>query len=337
MCVVTTAVIGGLALGAYGANQMNKGSRSAAAAAGDGRSYEGEAQETLQSRLKMAPDIFAAESSQEYGQPAYARMETDIIREQFPALLDIYEQNQPRVAALEEEARASARQADVSDVQRYGPQMAEAFRKANPDLFRQLEMVERAANDGGPTAIEQKLEAEALRKMAEGGTLSAEELYRADQDVRGAFQSRGRNQGNAAITSEVLNRYGLRRDRENQNFGFAMDANRMLRAGQDADRNFQAQAVGLRAGATIDPAMAVLGRQSTATGATQAMAGQAGQRGGPGWFDPWSDPYAADLYNTNYNAQFAARTNAANIQAARGAGLMQMGGSIFSAGMGGMG
>lgn len=274
-----------------------------------------ETADTLKAQVDLAPDIYAAESSEEFGQPAYARMQLGIQQEMMPAL-----------NAVSNQITSATRGADVADVERYGSQMSEAFKAANPELFAQLEAIEKRAAEAGPTEIERQMEAKALDRLKLGGNLTPEEAWRADQDIRGAYSERGRVQGNAAISSEILNRYGLRRAREDDAHALATGVNQMLRAGDDADRNFHLRAGQLRAGAGVDPSLAVLGRASTVS--TPAAQGQTG-RTGPEWFDPMS-PYAADLYNTNFNAtvdsQMGAYNSAiarqqANIQSGQSAGI----------------
>lgn len=66
-----------------------------------------------------------------------------------------------------------------------------------------------------------------------------------------------------------------------------------------------------------DPFLGVLGRSSSNAGSNQALFGNAVGTAGAsaaqarGMFDPFN-PYAADLYNTNYNAEAAARIATAN-------------------------
>jgi hypothetical protein len=99
----------------------------------------------------------------------------------------------------------------------------------------------------------------------------------------------------------------------------------------------QMQALGAQQAGYFDPYQGVLGRSSVNQGTNAGLMGAGGgmlnQQVG-GMFDPLN-PYAADLYNTNYNAQAAANISNANNRAAlTGAGI-GMFGNMFGSWLGG--
>lgn len=377
--------VAGLAVGAVGASM-------ASGAAGDGRDLQTEGENTLATQIALAPKVYAAESSQAYGQPAYARLQRNVLYEnlfgepppaktttttggtttynlnpsavsaygaqmgdsyggtygrdlyyggpdanfgglgfnlgdlsqqltpeefaaldpaqkQFytqsttggtttttggaPGILDLYKMIQPEATALEQAYQSSVRANDLADVQALGPVYKAAFDAANPEQ----------------AALRSELLNQAQSELALGSELTAEEKALADESIRSGYADRGRLYGTPAITAEVLNRYGLGEQRQASRRAFAQSALNIANQTQ------------------IDPSMAVLGRTSVAPNfASQASNQITG--GGPTQFDPWSS-YAADLYNTNYNAQVSANLTAAQGVMDLGGGMMSFAGGLY--------
>lgn len=223
-----------------------------------------ETSDTLQAQVDLAPDVYAAESSDAYGRPAYARLQTQINQENLPALNE-----------LSNQLTSATRAADIADVAALGPEAKAAFDAANPEQ----------------AALRDALLGRASSELALGSSLSAEEIAMGNESVRSAYADQGRSFGNPAITREVLNRYllGEARQRERQNFAGSI--------------------LGLTSQSSIDPGLAVLGRGTTvSTPQAQSMLGD--QQ--PNYFDPYGNAYAADLYNTNFNAGIDLGMNAMN-------------------------
>lgn len=239
-----------------------------------------ETRDTLQAQIDLAPDIFEARANDEYGDPALARLELGILQELAPGYLELFEGDlAPGMRRIQAANDAAQRESDVSALELYGGRVSEALRRANPNQ----------------AALLDELNSQALSDLRLGSSLSGEDAREATQAARAAYASRGRLSGNAAVSAEVLNRYGLGRQREAER------------------RNFASGVVGMNATTMTDPAMAILGRPSMSAGAAGPMAGALGgmTRQSATQFDPFN-AYASDLYNTNYNAANARSISGAN-------------------------
>lgn len=223
-----------------------------------------------------------------------------VTTEKKDGLYDIYGEAAEKLGDVNRKATSLQRQADVGDLKELGPQVREALRATNPEQYALLDEITRQAQE----------------ELTLGGNLSTEDQRMADQQVRAAYADRGRLRGNASVTAEVLNRYGLQEARKRER------------------RDFAGQALGYNAALSTDPAMVILGRPSNNTVTTTGAMGQASSANtGPQWFDPYNN-YSADLYNTNYNAKATALANKANAYSAIGGGMMSMAGSLGGAAIG---
>ena len=95
-------------------------------------------------------------------------------------------------------------------------------------------------------------------------------------------------------------------------------------------RAYALDAAGTMAAGSLDPYMAITGRPSRAGGAAGGYLPGAGafSNAGPSLFDSYNS-YASDLYNTNYNAEAAARIGNANRSASFREGLLRFGAGLF--------
>lgn len=245
------------------------------------RDLSSEAAQTLQAQMDLAPDVFASTSNQEYGDPAYARLQMDMARE-----------HAPEIRRMMGADAAAQRGNDLDDLARLGPQVTEAWRRANP---QQAELMD-------------AMHSRAMADLNRGGQLDPSEERYAQQSARGAWDARGRVRSSPAASAEILNRYGMVQQRQQQ--AMAQGAG----------------VAGLHSQMMGDPSMAILGRPSNMNTSQQQF------RPGQG-FNPF-DPYAADLYNTNYNANAAARIATSNNRMGIAGGLMSSGGLIAGAGIG---
>lgn len=331
------------------------------------RNIAQEASDTLETQIRLAPDQLASyqQTAPEYAKTDISVLGRSLFGDGFEGnLSDINRRLTDEAAVQTRTANTAQRQADIADVQAMGPAVLAAQRAANPELFGNLDRLDRtAAYDitpgraeqlfgdwaagAGPTSIERTLEQQARDELALGDQLSADEQRLVRVQSRAAADSRGRGFSNAALADEVLNSASARQARLDSRRGFAGGVNNMLRTGQSADRAFVGQAAGMEAGrrqegfgrqmsatqarlATFtDPFAGVLGRSSSNAGNNGQLFGSGAGAVGSGMqqsrtmFDPFN-PYAQDLYNTNYNATAAAGISSANNNA-----------SMYGAGIGG--
>lgn len=190
-----------------------------------------ETSDTLETQIRLAPDVFAATASEEFGDPAYAQLQ-----------MDMAQQHAPQIRQMMADDLTAQRGADADDLARFGPQISEAWRAANPQQ----------------AALLDSLHGRAMDDLARGGALSPEEMRQAQQSARAAHDARGRVRSGGAATAEVLNRHLMQQQRQQQ----AMQ---------------QGMAVaGLQSGVMQDPSMAILGRPSMVnTGQHQFQPGMA--------------------------------------------------------------
>ena len=259
------------------------------------RSYADETRGTLQAQIDLAPDMYAAEASDEYGRPAYARLDLQVLRDTLlgrdgePGLLELYETDvMPRLSAADAAARDVSREADIAAVERLGPRATEAFRASNPQQ----------------AALQDEMNRQAMEGLQAGGALPPSVAREIEQNVRGAQAARGFGYGMADIGQEALVK-GLQGEqllRRNQQY--AGDVSRLNMA------------------TTLDPFLAVLGKPGVQI--NQGMgAVQQGQGFNPGQqFNPES-AYAGSLYANNFNAANNAAIAATNARAGVFAGGMQ--------------
>lgn len=191
--------------------------------------------------------------------------------------LDIY-QNSIMPSLDETQAASMTRQrtSDIQDVMKLGPQARDALRAANPDAVALLDQLNQQAN----------------QDLSLGTQLNPSEQRLAQQSSRGAWASRGLGGSPRAAFDEAL---------QSLNYGRGL---------QDQRRNFAAQAYGMDQNFYGDPFEAILGRGSRTSGLAQNVSQQGEQFSKMNsLFNPES-PYAADIYNTNFNAA-QSRNNAA--------------------------
>lgn len=268
----------------------------------EARNYAKETEDTLRAQVKLAPELYAAE---ERFRGKYAQLDVDIAKRISPQLLDIYEQTQPRLAAMDRQTLSAQREGDISDIERLGPRARDAMRAADPEK----------------AALMDELNQQALSDLKLGGRLNAGEQRQISQAARGAQAARGFGYGinDAAIESWAQLQGGTQRKRERQ--GFAQ------------------QMVGLNQQVQGDPFMQILGRPSRLS--PTMSGGVLGQAQGfnPGQIFSPESQYAGDLYNQDYQGKLAARTATARNRASMwGAGIGAVGSMFGAAGkVGGFG
>lgn len=262
-----------------------------------------ELQQTYQGYAATAPGYLAL--NQQY-QPQYAQLGTTIQAQQ-----------QPQLEALNTQARA----ADIADVQNLGPQAVQAQLNANPLLAGSLNnLYGRTQN----SSLLNQLNSQASDQLALNGALTPQQMVDLQQQTEAGFSSRGMLMGNQSLGADILSR-----DAATQ----ARAAAAQQFAGQVQGLNLnQSDLVGRASqifGTQLsDPYLAILGRGSTAGSSSGSGAQQIGT--GAQLFNP-TNPYAADVYNTNFNAQSSAAIAGQNQQAAETAALISATGAIAGA------
>lgn len=328
------------------------------------RDYAQETRDTLATQIQLAPQLYQSEAQY---QPLYNNLQMQMTRDallgnaQAPGLIDTYGQAIPRLGQISADANTQQRTADIADVEALGGRASEAFLNANPYLRAALDRADsmagpqqNAAMDRlnqqvlgqGPSAISQQLERGVLQGLSADGSLTPAEQRAAEQQVRASYAARGMALSPQAISAEVQNRLVNQRQRQMENMQAAMGVNQQLlgerqmginnlgqmaqlnQSGNQMDRAYQAQLVGLRQATASDPFQAILGRPSMAYQSAQGF-GQQGmantQMAGPSLFNPESS-YANNIYGGNQQT-----INAANIASA------QAKSSMISGIMGGLG
>jgi hypothetical protein len=207
--------------------------------------------------------------------------------------------------ATDRATRASTlaqRQGDLADVQNMGPEAIAAFKAANPELAALLEESNRQAMEG----------------LKAGSSLTGSEAREVQQYVRGGQSARGLGMGPSDVYQEAMS------------LGSAGAARQAQR------RAYASEVMGQQMNVANVPFMQLLGRnvvapQIAAQGAGQAMQGADARV----QTDPYTS-YFQDLNNTNFNAGYANRFQAQNLNAARNAALIgagaQIAGSVMGAG-----
>jgi hypothetical protein len=278
----------------------------------DNRNYGQETRDTLQAQIDLAPQVFQAESSAQYGQPAYANLANQTMQTALMGgggqlgMLGQYEQNiAPTMRRVEAANVAAQREGDVSDVERLGARASAAFDAADPKS----------------QAIGDELQSQVMADLRSEGKLSRRERHSINQRSRQDYGSRGLLYSPASAMNEQYTEF------------MTEDAKRI---------RSQQQASGLwaqRRAQSLDPFMSILGRPSGAGQAGQGFLGQSQAQvagAGPGLFNPESG-YAQQMYNQQWQGQMQANLGSAANKAALMGGLMSMGGSMFKGRFGGGG
>jgi len=266
------------------------------------RDYGKETRETLEAQIALAPDLFAAEASQEYGRPAEARLNLQVLRDLMrgsegqPGLLELYERDiMPGLARADVAGLDVTREGDIAAVERLGQRATEAFRQANPEQ----------------AALMSELNRQAQQELAAGASLPPAMARELEQQVRGAQAARGMGFGVSDISQEALVK--------------GLQAEQLQRRRQA----FAQQMVGLNAATAADPFMAILGRPGVGIAAGQSLAAQGQGMAPQQVFNPES-AYAGSLAAGNYNAALNASIASANARAGVASGAMQGLGNMLS-------
>jgi len=269
------------------------------------RNYAQEMGDTLETQIRLAPDKYEAEASDEFGRPAYAQLDLQVLREVMmgkdgqPGLLELYEQDvMPRLSQAEANARRVSREADIQDVEDLGVRASEAFKAANPEQAE----------------LQAELNRQALEDLRAGASLPPSLSRELDQFVRGARSDMGFGYGMADLGAEVF----IKGSAAEQ-----MQRNR---------RAYAQQVAAMNAATAQDPFMGILGRPVLTAGQAGMIAGQ-GLGLNPGnAFNPES-AYAGSLFANNYAGELNSRIATANNRTALAGAAMGAAGDMAGSAM----
>lgn len=269
------------------------------------RDYAKETKETLEAQIKLAPDLYRSETSQEYGRPAYARSEQEMLSHALTGergageqgLLSLYEKYiAPSLSRQQKEATIG----EIDMLRELGPQFMEAQRAADPGSENLRLGLQRKAQEG----------------LDAGQGLTQEELAGISESVRSGQSARGTayQRSQPAMIEETMARMGAGRQAEEQ---------RIQRASQILGQTGQ-----------TDAFMALTGRTARVPGQVAGQMGTAGfaLQSGPQLFNPES-AYAGALAGSNQsnlmNARMASAANKAAITGGLVSGISSMAGGHF--------
>lgn len=246
--------------------------------------------EVLDAKLQYAPDIFAAESSNAYGRPAYQDLQLRLLNEALYGkgaeqlnLTDLGKKLAGDMAEQNRIAQTTQRQNELADVENLGGRYLDAINQANPELTALRSKIGQAGMD----ALDRQYDTE----------MTAEDMRNATQGARQGYADRGMFRSNPSVAAEVLQTDRYRRYLEDRAF-----------AQQQQDRNFALGAGQFTAATSTDPLQAVLGRPGhNIANNAQALA-QAGSTttGGPQYYDPFGagySQYAGQVYDSGVQNQ----------------------------------
>tara|TARA_R110001592_G_scaffold290231_1_gene559349 strand:+ start:720 stop:2048 length:1329 start_codon:yes stop_codon:yes gene_type:complete len=206
-------------------------------------------------------------------------------------LFQLLEDQSVRAANLQRQQLGTQRQEDVAALQKFAPQVVEAYRDADPYSTGLAEVATERANlfNASPTEAEALLSKRGLELASSTGELTPLEQRRSQQAARQAFMARGREMDQSALYGEVQARMAQEMNKEGRDI--AMGANllgqesqlRLSRTGQADDQ--LARAFNMNRQLAGDAGNVILGRPSAAIGLGGQVLGQA-QQGASGQMGP---------------------------------------------------
>ena len=234
------------------------------------RDYAQETRDNLQTQIDLAPDLYSAEASEAYGQPAYTRLGLRTLEQAMlgsegqQGLLDMYANRiNPRMSEIEAASSTAQRQSDLSDVEQYGGRATEALLGADPYKKQ----------------ISDELSRQALSELQAGATLDPSLRREVQQGYRQAATARGMAYSPSSAAEEA--------------YFTGLQAEQLRRSRQQ----FAQGALAQRQQLTGDPFMQILGRPGQAFQSAQGFGGQGMgmAQTAPRLFSPESQ-YGADVY-----------------------------------------
>lgn len=171
------------------------------------------------------------------------------------------------IGNVETSSNSNIRESNLSDVQNLGADSLSTIKGLNTNL--------QSLTDG--------ITAQALTDLQNSGELSARDKYDTAQLAREAGQSRGNIGGNSTIYNEILNAEQLKDQRQKDAISLATTAAQL-------EDGYNSDALNLITGQSNATQLAVSPSATTSGYIT------------PTTYNPYTNAYAQDLYNTNYNA-----------------------------------
>lgn len=228
---------------------------------------------------------------------------------------------------------------NVADAQQFGPQALSLLQQLNPNMYSSLNQANTTAGAAGqPSDIQMTLEQQARTGLGLGQSLSDEELRNAQQAARTAWGARGLINSNGAIGAEILNRDSLGRARQQERQQFAQGVDASGFAQRQTGLNNQFQNAQLQSQNAFNPFNTITSANTTNQGNNQNLFGQTagfssgsfGNQNVNQLVNPFN-PYAQDVYSTNYNAANDRLIAAGNNAAGLAAGQSQSNGAMAAA------
>jgi hypothetical protein len=224
----------------------------------------------------------------------------------------------------------SLRTNNLTDAQNLSPAALGLLRELNPNMYGSLDAANSAAGSVGPSDIQQTLEGQARAGLALGGSLSDEEMRRAQQAARTAWSARGLVNSKGAIGAEILNTDMLSRQRQQERQALAQSVDAAGYGQRQGAFGSQVTNAGLQAANRFDPFATITSQNTQNQGSNQALfgntaafsSGAMGNANVNSLVNPFNQ-YANDVYGSNFNAanarSIAAGNNAAALAGARDA------------------
>lgn len=256
-----------------------------------------EVTETLETQLKLAPDVY--EATAKYS-PLYSALELKNFRESLTGddgMLALYENE---IAPAMQRGQAASSAGDVAMLEQLGPRAVAAMEGADPETKMLLDEMTR----------------QAMEELQMGAKLDPSLAREVTQGIRGGQAARGLGMGTSDVTEETVAR--------------ALQAERL----RGLRRDFAGRVYGMRKAGGIDPAMVILGRPAQGGNLIGQGAAGAQQASANVNFDPMQNPYAQDYWNTVYNARSAAKIAGNNANAAIWGSVIESGAQAAGAAAG---
>jgi hypothetical protein len=283
------------------------------------RNYRDELNQTLRGDQDVAPGYFAL--NQQF-QPLYTGLQLDNTRLSALGYDDESGAHHPGTLELGRTSTEFNRAGDVQDVATYGPAATAAYLNANPWLGQGLANLSGRMVD---SPLLSTLNTQANDELAQGGQLSPEQLRNVNQGTRSLFAANGMAHGNQALGAELLNREGAQQQRLAAARGFATQVQGLNQAQND----FVGRGTQIAGTVLADPFQAILGRSSGAGGGGQGGGYPQTVGTGSTLFNP-QNPYANDVFSSNFNATAANNIQQANASNANTSGWLTLAGALLS-------
>lgn len=262
------------------------------------RDYAAETKDTLQAQIDLKPQQYAAEAKY---QPLFTSLNLDNLATSLrgtgssPGLLSLYENDvQPALSRVQNADRNQRIAGELGAVKQYAGDVTKTLREAS-----------------GNAPLVDELNRQALSDLQAGAGLDPSLASEVQQGVRAAQAARGFGFGAPDAVAEAFARGQRGVDLRNQR------------------RQFAGNVVGVNQATGGDPFLTILGRPSQTLGMGQNVVGQGAGMNAGSQFNPESG-YAADIFNTNFNAQAAANIAEANNKTALTAAGISAAGSMGS-------